>query len=241
MALPTPRTRTPVAIGSSVPAWPTRRVREPADPGDDVVRGPAGRLVTTSRRPSGQALGRRRSSGSSSFAASCTGRRRRRRRRRPRRAATSASRAAAVARGASSMCAAVSGSASGMNSSDGVSRMPGCLPTAVRIMPLATLERRARSARVVVVARRRCRRRRVLEVAGHPDIGDRDEAEPRVLDAVLEHLGDDHLDAVGELAGAGGVRHGCCPPMVRREAYREAAVARRPRLAVLEAQPPADR
>ena len=40
-----------------------------------------------------------------------------------------------------------------------------------------------------------------------PHVGDRDETEPRVLDPPLQHLGHDHLDAVGDLADAGR-RHG---------------------------------
>src|SRR5450830_308390 len=40
---------------------------------------------------------------------------------------------------------------------------------------------------------------RVLQVAGHPDIGDGDEPEPRVLDPGVEHLRDDLLDPLGEL------------------------------------------
>jgi hypothetical protein len=43
----------------------------------------------------------------------------------------------------------------------------------------------------------------LLGVAGHPHVGDGHEPQPRVLDPPLQHLGDDHLDAVGDLADAG--------------------------------------
>ena len=46
VARPRPTSSTPVASGSSVPAWPTRRCAvDPAQLGDDVVRRPARRLV----------------------------------------------------------------------------------------------------------------------------------------------------------------------------------------------------
>ena len=46
VARPITSTRTPVAIGSSVPVWPTARVpRRASAPGDDVVRGRPFRLV----------------------------------------------------------------------------------------------------------------------------------------------------------------------------------------------------
>ncbi len=44
--------------------------------------------------------------------------------------------------------------------------------------------------------------RRLLVVPRDADVGDGDEAEPRVLDPPLEHLGDDDLDPVGDLAHA---------------------------------------
>src|SRR5690606_28776601 len=50
----------------------------------------------------------------------------------------------------------------------------------------------------------------VLEVTGHPDLGHRDEAEPRVLDPGLEHRRDDLLDAVADAPHPGGLGHGCC-------------------------------
>ena len=42
--------------------------------------------------------------------------------------------------------------------------------------------------------------RGLLGVSGDPDVGDRDEPEPRVLDPALEHLRRDDLDPVGDLA-----------------------------------------
>ena len=66
--------------------------------------------------------------------------------------------------------------------------------------PLGTFEgRRGRDA-LLVVPEHRVEDRGVLGVPGDPDVGDRDEAEAGVLDPALQHLGDDHLDAVRDLA-----------------------------------------
>ena len=59
-----------------------------------------------------------------------------------------------------------------------------------------------------VVAEHGVEDRGLLQVAGDPDVGDRDEAEPRVLDPHLERLGDHDLDPVGQLARTRGVHHG---------------------------------
>ena len=39
----------------------------------------------------------------------------------------------------------------------------------------------------------------LLGVAGEPDVGDRDEPEPRILDPPFEHVRHDHLDLLGDL------------------------------------------
>ena len=85
---------------------------------------------------------------------------------------------------------------------------------------LGRLQRGSRAGEVLGAlvrgqAQDRVEDRGLLGVAGDPDVGDRDEPEPRVLDPPLEHLGDDHLDPVGHLAlkavsgqvGDGVVRH----------------------------------
>ena len=48
----------------------------------------------------------------------------------------------------------------------------------------------------------------MLQVTGHPHIGDGDEPEVGVLDDLPEVGGDDLADAGGDLAGAGLVDHG---------------------------------
>ena len=95
-----------------------------------------------------------------------------------------------------------------MNVSVGTCRMPSCLATSERISPLAdssaaAVPRQPRSS----LAEHGVEDRGLLGVTGDADVGDGDEAEPRVLDPSLEHLGDDHLDPVGDLADA-GIGHG---------------------------------
>ena len=51
----------------------------------------------------------------------------------------------------------------------------------------------------------------VLQVTRDPDVRDGHEAQARVLDPGVEHLRDDLLDALAELAGAGCVRHRIAP------------------------------
>ena len=69
---------------------------------------------------------------------------------------------------------------------------------------LGALQRRGGVRALLVGAEDGVEDRGLLQVAGDPGVGDGDEAEARVLDPDLERLGDDDLDAVGELAGAGG-------------------------------------
>ena len=128
-----------MAIGSRVPAWPTLRVpasrRTRATTSWEVI--PAGLSTTTS--PGSVILGwvvvvgasssvgtsRGFLYGSSSPAYA-----------EPRCAATASSSSRALA-STSSRWRAVSGSASATNSRDGACRMPSCLATSDRIMPLA--------------------------------------------------------------------------------------------------------
>ena len=187
---------------------------EPADPGDHVVRGQPGRLVDddqaglsrhvvgTSRRARrvvvGVLVGRSR-------AASCTGPARRRTARpagrppprrgpwpwpAPRRGAapTRAGRPATKVR-------------------DGVMPHAELLGDLGPDQPLGRLQRRRGGGQRGLVAllagctgQDGVEDRRLLAVAGEPDVGDGDEPQPRVLDPPLEHLGDDDLDPVGDLA-----------------------------------------
>src|SRR5580704_9947016 len=62
----------------------------------------------------------------------------------------------------------------------------------------------------------------LAEVVGQPGLGDRDEAEPGVLDAALEHFRDDLADPVGELARPRGV-HAVTPPRCTAAAAPTAA------------------
>ena len=66
--------------------------------------------------------------------------------------------------------------------------------------PLGGLERDRGGLSLGVLAQDGVVDRGVLAVTGEADIGHGDEPEPRVLDPSLEHLGDDHLDPVGDLA-----------------------------------------
>src|SRR5690606_16913521 len=70
--------------------------------------------------------------------------------------------------------------------------------------------------------------RGVLQVPRHPHVGDRDEAEPRVLDPRVDHLRDDHLDAVGELACPRVVDHGSFPFDVSVDLGVDASAGRPP-------------
>ena len=181
---------------------------QPADPGDDVVRRHPGRLVDDDQP------------GAQSLLVAASGRRRlvvlvdlarllvrvgvagvRRAAPRPRPPRPSALAWAST----SSRCAGrLRAARRGRTSSVGACRMPSCLATSERIRPLADSSAAAVLPRgsSSLVAEDRVEDRRLLGVAGDPDVGDRDEPEPRVLDPPLEHLGDDHLDPVGDLADA---------------------------------------
>ena len=65
--------------------------------------------------------------------------------------------------------------------------------------PLGGLERRRRGGHLRLLAEDRVEHRRLLRVAGDPDVGDGDEPEPRVLDPPLQHLRHDDLDPVRDL------------------------------------------
>jgi hypothetical protein len=73
--------------------------------------------------------------------------------------------------------------------------------------PLRALQRGGGVGARRVVAEHRVEHVGVLEVTGDAHVGHGDEPEPRVLDPGVEHLRDDLLDALAELAGAGCVRH----------------------------------
>ena len=68
---------------------------------------------------------------------------------------------------------------------------------------LGRLERGRRADDLLLLAEHGVEDRGLLGVAGDPDVGDGDEAEPRVLDPPLQHLRDDDLDPVGDLADPG--------------------------------------
>src|SRR5690606_5695860 len=67
---------------------------------------------------------------------------------------------------------------------------------------LRALERRGGRRALLVGPQHGVEHRGVLEVTRDPDLGDRHEAEPRVLDPPLELLRDDHPDPVSDLAAA---------------------------------------
>ncbi len=62
----------------------------------------------------------------------------------------------------------------------------------------------------------------MLQVARDPDVRDRHEPESRVAQALVEPLGDDLLDAVGQLPGPLRVGHDCLPFLPSRSSKREA-------------------
>ena len=72
---------------------------------------------------------------------------------------------------------------------------------------LSALERLGCLLTSEVVAEHGVENRRLVEVGGDPSIGNRDEAEPRVLDPPLQRLRHNDLDAVRELARASCVNH----------------------------------
>jgi hypothetical protein len=72
---------------------------------------------------------------------------------------------------------------------------------------LVGLEDVGRGLAVLVAAEDGVEDGRLLEVARDAGVGDGDEPESFVLVQVLELLGDDDLDQVGDLEGEGGVIH----------------------------------
>ena len=221
-----PSTSTPVAIGSSVPAWPTRRVPpsrrtwattswlvQPA--GLSTTSSPsaatAGRAAvigpSTARRVHAGPGGVRVVRGSSSTSLARAVDRLAVRvgvagvgwlRWRP--AATSASRALA----ARSSVVDVRG-VLGQRVGEELQRRgephadAACRPRCAACP--WPLQRGGGRRALLLAAEDRVEDRRVLQVAGDPGVGDGDEAQPRVLDPGLERLGDDDLDPVGDLAG----------------------------------------
>ena len=91
-----------------------------------------------------------------------------------------------------------------MKVSVGAVRMPSCLATSERSRPLADSSAAAVLASAAssspVGVEDGVEDRGLLRVAGDPDVGDGHEPEARVLDPSLQHLRDDHLDPVGDLA-----------------------------------------
>ena len=214
VARPTPSTSTPVAIGSSVPAWPTLRVPrarrarattscEVSPPGLSTTTRPVGPgpAVTCPAGPTlrevqrlvvevvvlGDLAGLLVRVGLAGV-------------RLDRGAAATASSWARALASTSSRWRADSGSASGTNVSVGTCRMPELLADLGADQPLGRLQGRGRAGQLLVLAQHGVEDRGLLGVAGDADVGDGDEAEPRVLDPPLEHLGHDHLDPVGDLA-----------------------------------------
>src|SRR5450631_1273527 len=75
-------------------------------------------------------------------------------------------------------------------------------------LALARLESHLSLSAFVLATEHGVEDRRILQIAGHPHVGDRDEAQSLVLDPVLQRLGDEHLDAVRNLLRARRISHG---------------------------------
>ena len=197
----TPSTSTPVAIGSSVPAWPDLAgAGQPAYPRDDVVRGHPARLVDDDQAGLrghdevvvlvGVDLAR-----------------------------------LLVGVGLAGVRRTLAGRGHGLvglpRLGQHVVEVAGVLGQRVvderqrRHVPhaelladlgaehaLGRLERGRGADQVALLTEDGVEDRGLLRVSGEPDVGDGDEAEPRVLDPPLQHLGHDHLDPVRDLAHA---------------------------------------
>ena len=202
VARPIPIRSTRVAIGSRVPHGRPCGRREASTKRDHVVRRPPAGLSTISRPSAGR---RRHAPGRRRRRACPPARRpaqrvvapaRRRgprqgavrigvgRHQRPAAAAATTASLPLACDSRSSMCAADSGSASRMNSSVGVWRMPSCVPTSARIRPLALSCRGGGPARAPR-HRGRCRRSWRAGCPSDAYVGHRDEAQPSVLDPSL--------------------------------------------------------
>ena len=99
------------------------------------------------------------------------------------------------------MCWAVSGTASATNVERRRTTHAGLAADLGAQHALRALQRGGRVGPLRLVAENRVEDVRLLQVVRDARVGDGDEAQPRVLDAHLERLGDDDLDAVGQLAG----------------------------------------
>ena len=190
----TPTTSTPVAIGSSVPAWPTLRVPSSrrTRPTTWCEVQPAGLSQMT--RPDVSRPARRRHR-------ACTGRAPpRSRRARPARPPGHRSHARRARR--SSICRAFSGTASSTNSIVGRELHSQLLADLATDQPGRRGEGDGRAGPVGVRAQHGVEHRRLPAVPRQPHIGHRDESEPGILDPPLQHLGHDHLDLVGQLEHA---------------------------------------
>src|SRR5215217_5189312 len=60
-------------------------------------------------------------------------------------------------------------------------------------------QRRRRSRLFLIRAQHGVEGRRLTAVPREPYVGDGDEAQPRILDPAFQHVGDDHLDLIGQL------------------------------------------
>src|SRR5665647_174561 len=85
-------------------------------------------------------------------------------------------------------------------------------------LSLGRLKSRRRLGAFGLAAEHGVEHRRILQIAGHSDIGDRDEAQSLVLDAVLQRLGHENLDAVCNLPRTGRISHGPYSP--RKNSYK---------------------
>src|SRR5699024_2422214 len=74
--------------------------------------------------------------------------------------------------------------------------------------PLRGRERRGGGRPVALLPEHGVEHGGVLQVTGHSDVGDGDEAEPGILDAGVEQLGDDLVDPFGHAPHPGAVSHG---------------------------------
>src|SRR6476469_1583390 len=217
VALLTPRTSTPVAIGSRVPAWPTLRVPHSrrARPTTSWLVQPAG--LSTTSRPSGALIRLAHAGGLVGLVI-------------PglgllvrvglpgvlRRSGSRRDRGVTLAGLLEEVLEVRSRLGDGVGEEVQARRQPDAdLAAHVGAEPaLVLLEQRGGLGPLRLVAEDGVEHRRVLEVVGHPHIGDRDEPQVGVLDDPLDVGRDEHLDPVSDLAGPSCVSHEL-PPVCR--------------------------